>query len=370
MPALKIISVGFVFYAALFALPRFSVKAGSSCNLCHIDPNGGSLRNDYGITLTSKDELPRYPGGRGVKDYTGIINEHLRVGGDIRLLNFNKENAAGDQLESAIFPMQADLYAAWQLDDKISIVVEQDLLRNHSDVWLIWTGLPGNGYLKAGKDLPAYGLNLDDHTAFIRGGNIRKQGLAQEGLIFSPDLLSPGIIEIGIEFGAFLFSQSVANQFINSSSRSGFGQNISDKAFNSRVEIRPDIGSIHSLMGISYLHEAQSRMLGIFWGIAINKFVWLGEVDLAEHVYANGTVLASYSALTYNIVQGCNVQIKFDFFDEDIDTTGAAIQRLSVGTEFFPVPFIELRCQIRFSEVTGNNVTIKPEYLIQLHTWF
>ena len=38
-----------------YSIPRFSLIEGSSCKLCHVNPNGGSLRNDYGIIIGSDD---------------------------------------------------------------------------------------------------------------------------------------------------------------------------------------------------------------------------------------------------------------------------------------------------------------------------
>ena len=189
-----------IFSSLLSAIPRFAIQEGASCNLCHIDPNGGGLRNEYGIIMTSKEDLPRSPGGKISKNYTGIINDHIRVGGDIRFLNFNTMQS--NQVTSALFPMQSNFYGYWKISEAGAVFASMDLLRSNNEIWVNWDGLlPMNGYLKVGKDLPAYGLNVDDHTSFIRGGNIRKKSLLQEGLIFSPYLSYPGLLEIGFNFG-------------------------------------------------------------------------------------------------------------------------------------------------------------------------
>ena len=88
MTALKITSLFLILIASIQALPRFAVQEGVSCNLCHVDPNGGSLRNDYGISVASS-ELTKVQGSDRVAGYSGMINEYLRVGGDIRFLNYN-----------------------------------------------------------------------------------------------------------------------------------------------------------------------------------------------------------------------------------------------------------------------------------------
>lgn len=367
MKALKITNTLIFMSTLMQALPRFAIQEGASCNLCHVDPTGGSLRNDYGITVTSS-ELAGKEGGERTNNYTGMISEYLRIGGDVRILSYNTEDSG--QLKSAIFPMQMDIAALWQISEEFSIFAEQDLMRGQNEGWLMWTGLPFNGYLKTGKDLPAYGLNIDDHTSFIRGGNIRKKGLEFEGLAFTPYLDKPGLVEIGFQFNSINISQSIANTFINGSSSSGIGESLEDKAFTTRVEWWPAIGNMNGLLGGSFLQEGLIQFYGLFGGVSSGNLTWTGAVDIAEEYASTGTVLASYSELNYQLSQGWNVQAKYDFFDEDIDTTGSAISRFTLGAEIFPLPFVEVRCQTRFTDIIGSDAALKPEYLLMIHTWF
>jgi hypothetical protein len=124
------------------------------------------------------------------------------------------------------------------------------------------------------------------------------------------------------------------------------------------------------MIGASLLQQGIVRFQGIFGGISLGKLTWVGEVDIAENWLSDGTVLASLSELTYDFIQGVDLQVKFDFFDEDIDTTGGALQRLTFGVEYVPVPFVGLNIQARLTEVIGSSEAIEPEFLIQLHTWF
>jgi len=367
MTALKITSLFLILIASIQALPRFAVQEGVSCNLCHVDPNGGSLRNDYGISVASS-ELTKVQGSDRVAGYSGMINEYLRVGGDIRFLNYNaNENG---QLQSALFPMQADIAVYLYVNENVGVFAEQDILRSQNEVWLLWSGLPFNGYVKMGKDLPAYGLNIDDHTSFIRGGNVRKKALEYEGLAFSPYLYSPGLIEVGINVGNLNFSQSIANQFIDESSSGGFGENVYDKAFTSRLEWWPTLGLINGYLGGSILQQGLTRFNGLFGGISVGNITWTGEVDIAEEYASTGTVLASYSEIDYNFTKGLALLLKYDFFDENIDASGSSINRITFGTEFYPISFMEVRCQARFTGVTGKTAELNPEYILMVHTWF
>jgi len=364
MMAQRIIKTIILLFTALYGLPRFAVQEGASCNLCHVDPTGGGLRNDYGMAVSSA-ELSKTEKS---SSFTGMITEHLQIGGDIRVMNYNvKED---DHFTSAIFPMQMDLSAYWKINNKFGLFIKQDVLRGNNDAWVLWSGMPFNGFIKAGKDLPSFGLNVDDHTAFTRGGNIRKKALQYEGLVFSPYLSSPGIVEIGFNRGNIHFSQSISNKFLDGSSGNGFGERINDKVFTTRVEWWPTFGSINGLVGASIMDEGPINYKGIYGGIALGKLTWTGELDIAEEYASTGTVLASSSEFSYRLVQGIDLIAKIDFFDEDIDTSGSAIQRLTLGAEYFPTSFLEVRCQARLTEVTGSDAAVKPEYLILIHTWF
>lgn len=350
----------------MWSLPRFALQEGTSCNLCHVNPSGGGLRNDYGISVASQ-ERSKYTGGPLGTSYTGMINDHLRIGGDIRFLNYNTMET--DQIKSALFPMQADISSHWKMSEKFSLVVKQDMLRGRNDVWVLWNGFLKNGFLKIGKDTPNYGIKLDDHTSFIRGGNLNNKVLQNEGLIFSPYLTSPGMLECGFTFNNIFVSQSIANQFIKGSSQGGFNEYLHDKAFTSRVEWRPSFYNINSQLGVSFLQQGLIRLSGIYGGLATKKISWMGEVDVAEEYASSGTYLVSYSELNYHL-KGYDLQLKYDFFDEDMDTLGNAIQRITVGFELVPIPFFEIRFQARFTDYTGNEAILKEEFIIQLHSWF
>jgi len=74
-----------------FALPRFAVQNGTSCILCHVNPTGSGLRNDYGSNVVALEELPleRWL-DKGNEDWDGYISDHLQIGGDFRLQGESK----------------------------------------------------------------------------------------------------------------------------------------------------------------------------------------------------------------------------------------------------------------------------------------
>ena len=49
--------IALIIFNLLLALPRFSIETSTSCMSCHVNPNGGGMRNDYGSNVFSLDEL-------------------------------------------------------------------------------------------------------------------------------------------------------------------------------------------------------------------------------------------------------------------------------------------------------------------------
>ena len=91
-----------------FALPRYSIESGISCISCHINPNGGGMRNDYGSNIFSIDELPLKRLIKNADDmWDGYITDNLQIGGDFRIQLYD------DGSDSKIFPMQSCFFNDW-----------------------------------------------------------------------------------------------------------------------------------------------------------------------------------------------------------------------------------------------------------------
>lgn len=377
----RIILVIFVVlaFSEVQAIPRFAVRNGTSCNLCHVSPTGAGLRNDYGVTIFSMDELPME---RGMKltdeDYSGMIGDYIHFGADLRLqiLDFLKGEA--EERTTAIFPMQADIYGHLPVSKGIEVFVKVDLVRSSPEYWVKLNILQSEGYIQFGRKIPTYGLRLDDHTSFIRGGNLSLihekpdgEAFTKEGMPFSPRSAMPGIFEFGLRLSDFFFTSSMSNPYV-SPSETGFQtfQSFSNMNYTARLEYSGTLGNMTGMAGSSVMKEQQFLMNGIFGGIAMGNITWLGEIDIAENWIENMKSVASYSELIIEPVQGINFIGKLDFFDEDQDFTGAAITRYTIGLEVFPMSFLEVKAQARFSNISGVENQPEPEYLVQLHTWF
>lgn len=356
----------------IYGIPRFAVKSGASCITCHINPTGAGMRNDYGVTIFSMDELPMERGMKFTDDnYTGRIGDYLQFGADFRFQMLSY--AEGDTIrKTAFFPMQGAVYGHLNVSKAIEVYYNYDLVRGAPQFWTLLKILPNNGYLRFGREIPNYGLKLDDHTSMVRGGNIRrKHGLTKEGMAFSPLEPFPGMMEVGMNFSDIFITLSIANGYVLGSDKGyGFSEGFDDKTITGRLEYSKAVGSINGIGGISIMKEQDFIMRGIYGGVNWGKLTWLGELDIADNWVGTGSSLASYSEFIVEPIQGVNLLAKFDFFDEDIDKLDNAITRVTGGLELFPYSFLEIKVQARFTQIAGANDQPDPEFLIQLHTWF
>jgi hypothetical protein len=230
-----------------------------------------------------------------------------------------------------------------------------------------------------GSFLPEYGWRGDDHTSFVRGGNLgRLSGLQpNSGLIFLPNYKDLGI-EMGGVSGNFTITAGIFNGTGNSTPVDFRKQ----KAAVARVEYVASVEGINLRLGASGYGFRNYRMGGFTLGAAYGDVVLMTEVDWTHDRLSGGTVVDGENAMALSTeldvkaVQGLWCIAKHEFFDplqgvENVETapSGNSIQRIILGVEFFPYGNVEIRPQLRYNieqpELSGNN-----QYIVQLHCWF
>lgn len=344
----------FILNATIWAIPRYALESGSSCILCHVNPAGGGLRNDYGIAYGQDDLAAKLP--ERLSNYTGIILKHFQIGGDVRIQSVSKNKGVlPDGL--AIFPMQVNFQIKTEVK-KLTVLAELATLKSDMGFQLRYNRK--NGFVRAGLAKPSFGLKLDDHTVFTRGGNIRlTSGDHREGMPFLPTLNNVELMELGFYWGDNYVSINRSNGYI-----SGEGSNTVG-----RFEHYRSIRSFRTMAGGSILTEGDLQMVGLFGGVSRRNLSWMGEVTIAENL-VSGRSIASYSELTWKVKQGFNISGRVDFFDESMKYTEDAIRRTTFGLNYVPLPFVDIKFQIRSSHLSGGKSPRGVEVLSQLHLWF
>jgi hypothetical protein len=374
-----------VFTETSAALPRFALMAGAKCASCHVNPTGGQIRTEYGTTF-SINTLPIRPNiaeenTEGDGDdfiFNPKISENITVGGDFRSqFIYDPEGQT-----SSFHLMTMSLYGTVNLSKKISFTYKQDIanptynLFSGPEIFAVAKVLPENWYIKAGNFLPDYGLRLDDHTAFTRGGDL---GFffpyMHRGLLFLPNYK-----DIGVEIGGY-----VGGLFLTTGLFNGTGNNTKlffekDKAYTAKLEYMGAVQSLNYRVGISGYGFRRYKMGGFHIGLGTGDVQVMGELDVTHNgldpyalpvpvdITSNNHMMAAYGEIDIRAVQGLWIIGKYDVFDPARGVSDDEIKRMTIGLEYFPWPFIELRPQFRFNLETpsvDNNLG-----LVQIHVWF
>ena len=199
--SLMIFSLIFIITFECYSLPRFSLRAKNTCADCHYNPTGGLIRNDngffYGQNLLSmisprSDEFTMSP----------KLNENISFGLDFRgqFLYSQQKNRTDFQ------SMTGSIYTNIMLSKKINIIARYDFINEIWEGFGVASILPNNSYIKGGSFQPNFGLRMDDHTAYTRGGDFSTFFTtgARSGLIYDPFYIEAGA-ELGIYISDFVF---------------------------------------------------------------------------------------------------------------------------------------------------------------------
>ena len=347
-----------IFLSTLLGLPSYAIEQNSNCINCHVNPTGGLMRNDYGSNIYSLDELSIRKWITEDKKFDGFISDNIQIGGEFRIQSYKGRKS------TSIFPMQIDLYSNVDFDNNISLFMKYGA---NQELYLLLDDYNNVDWIKIGKTIPDYGLKLDDHTSFIRGGNSSNtfvySGSIDQGLIFdyAAEYDDPILIEMGLKINKNIsLTSSISNGIVN------------DNENNITISIKSKSSSIYGnlLFGSSLMNEKDFKMLGIFGGFAKNKLTLSFEFDKAYNWIENFKSMASYMELIYKPIQGVHLTAKYDYFDKDISVIDGSTERYSFGVNFFPINMLELKFQIREYELFSIDTNINTEYLVQLHTWF
>ncbi len=351
---------------ATYCLPRFSLRQGDNCVSCHYNPTGGEMRNEGGwyfgkniisMILPSDKEFMMSP----------RISDNISLGLDYRtqlLYSAEKKKMDFQQMTGSIYT-------------HIGFSKSIDALARYDFVNQIWEGyglariFPNNSYLKVGSFIPNFGLRIDDHTAYTRGGDF---GLLfsinnRQGLIYNPFYTEAGA-EMGIYISnwAFLTASAGSNLFDNTTFRK-------DPTYTARLELNPSIGQVAFTFGGSYT-AAKIRqpidMYGGFFGFGYDRFTLLAEYDIAKNLITSTTNDIQSNAIMIEaaavIVGGLEAVVRYDRWDPDKNISKDEISHVIFGFEFFPYSFVEIRPQYRL--VIEDPSVDNDSFVLQFHFWY
>lgn len=349
----------------VFSLPRFSVKLHNRCIDCHYNPTGGLIRNFDGWQW-GKNTLSMISTRDADFSMSPKISDNISIGIDYRTQFLYSQQKNKTDFQN----MSGAVYTNIALSKKINIIGKYDFVNQIWEGYGVAQMLPGNGYIKAGTFTPNFGIRIDDHTAFTRGGNfglLFSQG-AYQGLIYNPFYKEVGL-EAGFYGSDFLFATaSVGSNLFSNRTLS------KDPTYTARLEFTPHIQNYNFLFGGSFAAAKIPQpvnLLGGFFGFGFDEFSLLGEFDFAKDILSSGQKSNFLMVETsYGIITGLEIIIRYDRMDTNTQAPNDELSQIVAGVEFQPYSFIEIRPQYRFVFDSANSNIKNDSFLLQFHFWY
>jgi hypothetical protein len=321
--------------ASAEATPRYALRVGQSCNLCHHDPTGGGLRSTYASQYLLPERIARpAPDPETVTLPDPQIGQDVLVGADLRTTHLYRDdtNSGNNFLQ-----MQGALYLSFQPDPRFSAYVHTEFGQGNAQAHAIFAMayiLPASGYVKAGRFVPAFGWKVPDHRAFVR-----------RDFVFLPAF--PPHADTGVEVGFHPGAIQLQAAVLNGEPRSPRDGN-NDLAYVLRGSWSPATGGLNGTIGGSYYRNAGVTedvwAGGPFAGASWGRITWHGEVDWT-HRETDSAVLTTVTTsheLAVELTQGLDAVGTYDFHDVDVNRQSGAVHRIGGGLQFLPYPFLEL----------------------------
>ncbi len=355
-----------------YSIPRFALMMGGTCSDCHFDPSGAGLRNDGGFKF-ERDVLPMMHAQKSLK-ISDLIGENIYFGFDYRTQYLYSQQFNKTDFQK----MQGTFYTDVNLTDKLDLYGSYDFINNIWEGFAIAHILPNSSYIKVGTFRPNFGIQLDDHTAYTRGGDLGylfQTGYPQ-GLIYNPWYTETGM-EVGANFPAHVsLTASVG------SPRTASQLFASDPTYTARIQYTPIIAHQFALMlGGSYANFRGSlppaylvqfpkvNMYGGFFGFGTTSLTIMGEYDVAsDYVTSNSKSSAAMAQITYQWLKGFQSFVRYDRFDPNMNVSGDELQRVIVGLDLFPYSFTEVIPEYRFQFETPS--VKNDSFVLQFHFYY
>ncbi|MBM4171031.1 MAG: hypothetical protein FJ214_04085 [Ignavibacteria bacterium] len=367
MRKLFLISLIILISNEINALPRFALMQKDKCIDCHVNPTGGIIRNENGFFFGKNVISLISPREQDIK-LSPKLTDNVLFGFDYRsqILYSNEKKRADFQ------DMTGSLYLSASVSEKIDVLAKYDFVNSIWEGYGIARILPNNSYIKIGSFVPYFGVRLDDHTSYTRGGDfglLFSQGISR-GLIYNPFYVETSL-EFGVNISNFgLFTASIGKNRFNMPLTS-------DPNITTRFEVNQIVGDAALMIGGSFAsvktkflgNVLNTKLYGGFAGIGFNRFSMIGEYDkVSDYLAKDAKSTALMVEVSYLLNVGLEAIMRYDRFDPNTNADKDEHAHLTIGLEFFPYSFIELRPQYRIKieepEVSNNS------FVLQFHFWY
>lgn len=328
-----------------------------------------------------------------IEERYGNIEPHpkWRIGGDFRASILTQ---TGDGLnDTAVFPMQADLYALNESVHDLWLYVAAGL-QGYKNTELYTSDategkdyftirelflkyrLPYNSYFRMGRFIPRYGWRTADHTAYIRADT----GFDQYYQGWGGDVgINPNYLYADASFyfqGLEAWPGERLPRGTGATANVGYrdlGWQIGLSGHYMDLEGDP----IEDARGDDGMRQITA---GVNWALNLNPVGYYGELDLRRRMFpgtdqdaANG--LYAFHEINWQMATGLYSKLKYDWGDPNVLYVDDHKHRVTVGVDVHPYTYVHLEASYRLnygpvSPITEISNTSVNEFLLITHIWF
>jgi hypothetical protein len=354
--ALMLAIVALLRTAPAEAEPYLAVMTGYKCNVCHVNPTGGGLRSEFGVTY-AKVLLPAETVDNTLDAWTGKVTDRLQVGGDLRT-DWSRVTAPNSPSQQSFQLEQFRVYANLTIiPDRLGLYVDEQIAPNGStneEAYVRYGNTMDGFYIKGGQFYLPFGWRLQDQTAFVQQVSGINMTTPDKG------------IELGWEHAAWSAQFDVTNGQANANTGSGY-------QVTTQVVYTKPIWRVGIAGSSTQSNVGDRRVGGLFAGLRTGPIAWLAEGDLVrdESLPGGRTLAAGLLEGDWRILKGHNLKLTAEYQDPDRSVSNDQQTRYSIVYEYTPLPFLQLRAGYRhYFGIPQNNTQNQQVILMELHGYF
>ncbi|MBL8006405.1 MAG: hypothetical protein JNJ56_02655 [Ignavibacteria bacterium] len=347
----------------VFSYPKFAALSGNMCIDCHVNPDGGGMRNGGGNFYAKNNlNMDLFKKLAGKTEFSPKITKDITLGSDVRVAQVDNERADTAKSYSnynAFLAMQGSIYFNAQINKILNIYASSGIIvpgyETEYEVFGMLSNLPANLFFKAGRFKPEYGIRIVEHRAYQR-----------KYLLNAPDNANTGF-ELGINPGWFALNAGLYNP-PQSSEFSGFDPHkmlIANTNFNFAFEKY----FFNINFGGSFMNNPFNTYDSTFTGVItalkqsfganarfgfLKTIALLSEVDFEQNTsdFPMRRSFYNFNELDIIILKGLELRFQYEIYDKNRDVPDDDITRVSTGFAAYPFYGFETEIMVRFVNET------------------
>lgn len=374
LPAVALLAVALLALPAeiLTALPRFSLLTGTRCSACHYNPQGSGIRTELGwSTMNQVGAISPEDIGLGSL-YSGETNTFfdglMTFGLDARLQM--AKLGRPPNADRKVIPMQFAPGIAITPFEELAIYGTYNagptryIGQTSYDFAVQYQPGVTLPSIRVGYIQPSTGIRHDDHTMFIR----------RDAAYYSTPIIPPNYNdwggEITYEGQRWLTVNAGAFSARGLAGKTELSIDSAQPLYLARVVLWPQLldEGLNGMLGGSYFGNGDFRMMNAFAGI--------GLADKAT-IYGEGMYLRTSDDRiirnlmmqgSYQLAQWLALEWRYEWgLSEQAATGPFYASSFVVGTQFFLLPYLEIRPEYRYFE---NDEYGMGQYTVQVHAFY